>query len=58
MIDFAGGDLAYYKDEPGLEHQVAMPEMADPDTLPSEADIEARYGAMMPPALKASEAPV
>ena len=44
---------SFHKDEPGLEHQVAMPEMADPDTLPSEADIEARYGALMPPALKA-----
>ena len=44
---------SFHKEEPGLEHQTAMPEAPDPDTLPSEADIEARYGALMPPALKA-----
>ena len=44
---------SFHLDEPGLEHQVAMPDVPDPDTLPSDAEVEARYGAMLPPALKA-----
>ena len=44
---------SFHVDEPGLDHQVAMPDAPDPDTLPSDAEIERRYGDRLPPALKA-----
>ena len=43
---------SFHIDEPGLDHQVAMPAVPDPDTLPSDAEIEQRYGDMLPLGLK------
>ncbi len=43
---------SFHVDEPGLDHQAPMPDVPGPDDLPGEAEIEARYGAMLPPALK------
>lgn len=48
-------------DEKGLEHAVAMPDVPLPETLPSEAEIVAEYGAIMPePILRwfASDRPI
>ncbi len=43
---------SFHKDEPGLEHQVAMPNVPDPDSLPSDVEIEQRYGDLLPLGLK------
>ncbi len=48
-------------DEPGLEHAVAMPDVPLPETLPSEAEMVAKYGAIMPDSVKrwfASDRPI
>ena len=48
-------------DEPGLEHAVAMPDVPLPETLPSEAEMVAKYGAIMPESIKrwfASDRPI
>ncbi len=34
-------------EEPGLEHSVAMPDVPSPETLPSEAEMVERFGAVM-----------
>ncbi len=39
-------------EEPGLDHQLPMPEVAQPDTLLSEAEIEARYAHLLPTAVR------
>lgn len=44
---------SFHVDEPGLEHQVEMPDVPDPDTLPSDEEIERVHGERLPPALKA-----
>jgi acyl-CoA thioesterase-2 len=36
-------------EEPGFEHAVPRPDAPDPDSLPSQAELAARYGAMLPP---------
>ncbi len=48
-------------DEKGLEHAVAMPDVPLPETLPSEAEIVAEYGAIMPEPIRrwfASDRPI
>ena len=48
-------------DEAGLEHAVAMPDVPLPETLPSEAEMVAKYGAIMPDSIKrwfASDRPI
>ena len=39
---------SFQVEEAGLEHQAAKPDVPDPDQLPSAADIEAKYGHLMP----------
>jgi acyl-CoA thioesterase-2 len=43
---------SFQLEERGLEHQAPMPSVADPDTLPSGPEIEARFGHLMPAGLK------
>ncbi len=48
-------------DEQGLEHAVAMPDVPLPETLPSEAEIVAEFGAIMPDPIRrwfASDRPI
>ena len=48
-------------DEEGLEHAVSMPNVPLPETLPSEAEIVAEYGAIMPEPIRrwfASDRPI
>ena len=48
-------------DEAGLEHAVSMPDVPLPETLPSEAEIVAKYGAIMPEPIRrwfASDRPI
>jgi acyl-CoA thioesterase-2 len=48
-------------DEEGFDHAVAMPEVPQPDALPSEADMLERFGALMPEQIRrwfAQERPV
>ncbi|MFB2551496.1 acyl-CoA thioesterase II [Ensifer soli] len=40
-------------EEDGFEHQIAMPDLADPDTLPGEDEFRARYLSAAPPAIRA-----
>ncbi|MBV1701895.1 MAG: acyl-CoA thioesterase II [Hyphomicrobiales bacterium] len=35
-------------DEPGLTHSFAMPDVPDPESLPSEADVKAQYAHLVP----------
>ena len=39
---------SFHQPEKGLDHFVAMPDVAAPETLPSEAEIRERYGHLMP----------
>ena len=43
---------SFHTAEEGLEHQATMPDVRDPDSLPSPEDIQAKYGHLMPPGLK------
>ena len=43
---------SFHVEERGLEHQMPMPDVPDPDGLPSTADIEASQGLAVPPSLK------
>lgn len=48
-------------EEEGLDHAVAMPAVAEPDALPSEADMLQRFGALMPEQIRrwfAQERPI
>jgi len=40
--------MSFHTDEPGLDHQVRMPDVPTPEKLPSEADIKERTLPMMP----------
>jgi acyl-CoA thioesterase-2 len=44
---------SFQVEEAGLDHQASMPDVPDPDSLPSQAEIEARYGNLLPRGLKA-----
>ena len=43
---------SFQREERGLDHQAAMPDVPDPDTLPSSAELEARAGHGLPASLK------
>jgi acyl-CoA thioesterase-2 len=43
---------SFHGDEVGLDHQAPMPDVPDPDTLPSDAEIEALWGDRLPPGLR------
>jgi acyl-CoA thioesterase-2 len=45
--------VSFHADEPGLEHQMPMPDVPDPDSLPGEAAIRERIMAMMPDPIRA-----
>jgi acyl-CoA thioesterase-2 len=40
--------VSFHRDEPGLAHQAAMPDVPGPEALPSEADLKNRVMASMP----------
>jgi acyl-CoA thioesterase II len=40
--------VSFHVDEPGLSHQARMPDVADPENLPGEAEIRERIVSMMP----------
>jgi acyl-CoA thioesterase-2 len=40
--------VSFHSDEPGLSHQAPMPDVADPENLPGEAEIRERIVSMMP----------
>ena len=43
---------SFQVEEAGLEHQTEMPNVPDPDSLPSEDDIKRRFGHLMPEAVR------
>ena len=43
---------SFHGEEPGLDHQASMPNVPDPDALPTNAEIEAKYGGLLPAGLK------
>jgi acyl-CoA thioesterase-2 len=44
--------VSYHNDEPGLDHQSAMPTVPPPEDLPSEAEIRAKVVPSMPEAVQ------
>lgn len=44
---------SFHVEEPGLDHQVAMPDVAMPEDLPSEDEVRNTILPMMPPAVRA-----
>ncbi len=44
---------SFQVEERGLDHQMPMPDVPDPDTLPSQAQLLERLGDKVPPGLKA-----
>ena len=44
--------VSFHKSEPGLDHQEAMPEVAQPEALPSERDLKGRMIAELPEAIR------
>ncbi|MFM8701873.1 MAG: acyl-CoA thioesterase II [Hyphomicrobiales bacterium] len=44
---------SFHVDEPGLSHQIAMPDVPKPDQLPSESDIRERVMPLMPDPVRA-----
>jgi acyl-CoA thioesterase-2 len=45
--------VSFHADEPGLEHQMPMPDVPDPEHLPGEAEIRERIMGMMPDPVRA-----
>jgi acyl-CoA thioesterase-2 len=43
---------SFQREEPGLDHHLPMPDVALPENLPSESEIEARYGDLLPEAVR------
>lgn len=43
---------SFQVEETGLEHQFDMPDVPEPEALPSEADVRAQFGHLMPPAVR------
>jgi acyl-CoA thioesterase-2 len=43
---------SFHNDEPGLDHQLKMPDVPKPDDLPGEAEIRSRILPMMPEAVR------
>jgi acyl-CoA thioesterase-2 len=44
--------VSFHADEPGLDHQVAMPDVPHPDTLPDEAEVRAKILPQLPEAVR------
>jgi acyl-CoA thioesterase-2 len=44
--------VSFHKDEPGLDHQIAMPAVPAPETLPSEAELKARLIPNLPEVMR------
>jgi acyl-CoA thioesterase-2 len=44
--------ISFHREEPGLEHQAAMPEVTGPDALPSEVELARRVKHLFPDPLK------
>jgi acyl-CoA thioesterase-2 len=44
---------SFHKEEPGLHHQIKMPDVPPPESLPSEAELKARFMEHMPPQVRA-----
>ena len=44
---------SFHKEEPGLHHQIKMPDVPSPESLPSEAELKARFMERMPPQVRA-----
>lgn len=44
---------SFQTEETGLDHQATMPDVPDPESLPSQAQIEAKFGDHLPAGLKA-----
>ena len=44
---------SFHVDEPGLSHQIAMPDVPKPDQLPTESDIRERVMPLMPDPVRA-----
>lgn len=45
--------VSFHKDEPGFDHQIAMPEVPAPEDLPSEEELKARLLPNLPPVMRA-----
>jgi acyl-CoA thioesterase-2 len=45
--------VSFHRPEPGLEHQLPMPEVPPPEELPSEAELKERLIGRLPPQVKA-----
>jgi acyl-CoA thioesterase-2 len=43
---------SFHKEEPGLQHQIKMPDVPAPETLPSEAELKAQFMDRMPPQVR------
>lgn len=43
---------SFHKDEPGLQHQIRMPDVPPPESLPSEAELKAQLMDRLPPQVK------
>ncbi len=43
---------SFHKEEPGLHHQIKMPDVPSPESLPSEAELKARFMEHMPPQVR------
>ena len=43
---------SFHKDEPGLQHQIRMPGVPPPESLPSEAELKAQLIDRLPPQVK------
>lgn len=45
--------VSFHKEEPGLQHQIKMPEVPPPEALPSEAELKERFIDRLPPQVRA-----
>jgi acyl-CoA thioesterase-2 len=43
---------SFQKEEPGLDHHLPMPDVIGPEYLPSESEVETRYGDLLPKGLR------
>jgi acyl-CoA thioesterase-2 len=44
---------SFHKEEDGFEHAAAAPQAPDPDSLPSQAELVEKFGAMLPESIRA-----
>ena len=44
---------SFHREEPGLHHQIKVPDVPSPESLPSEAELKARFMERMPPQVRA-----